>query len=83
MAGLSLPWFFFFFPKSLLPSVDHHQDYIFFFFFLLPKVCKQESRGLKPALQLGQPFQSGEERVWVPVPLQEGGEEDLPEGTLV
>lgn len=39
--------------KSLLPPVEHHEaSTFFFFFFLLPKVCKQESRGLKPALQL-------------------------------
>lgn len=37
----------------------------FFFFFLQLKVCKQESRGLKPALQLCLPFPCGEEGVWV------------------
>ena len=51
------------------------------FFFLQLKVCKQESRGLKPALQLY--LSRGWRKGCGCLPLHsEGGEEGLLKGTL-
>lgn len=69
-----------FFPSSLCCPLVSTSGMTPFFFFLLPKVCKQESRGLQAARQLCLLFQSVEERRPVSASALGGWEGRPPKG---